>query len=55
MSVSINMQKYGSFIDLFCRYGWLKNPAIWLGKNIMAQISGTKSSQNMGFVQGRSK
>ena len=38
-------EKSGYFIDLFWRYGWLKNPAIWLAENILAHISGTKSSQ----------
>ena len=28
------------FINLFWRYGWLKNPAIWLAENILAHISG---------------
>ena len=38
-------KKSGYFINLFWRYGWLKNPAIWLAENILAHISGTKSSQ----------
>ena len=42
-------------IDLFWRYCWLKNPAIWLAENILAHISWTKIFQNMGFVQERSK
>ena len=40
----------GYFTDLFWRYIWLKNPAIWLPENILAHISGTKISPNMGFV-----
>ena len=43
------------FIDLFWRYGWLKNPAIWLAENILAHISGTKIFPNTGFVQEHSK
>ena len=38
-------------IDLFWRYGWLKNPAIWLTENILAHISETKIFPNMGFAQ----
>ena len=37
--------KSGYFIDLFWRYGWLKNPATWLVQNILAHISGTKIFQ----------
>ena len=48
-------KKSGYFIDLFWRYGWLKNPAIWLAENILAHISGTKIFPNMGFVQEHSK
>ena len=48
-------KKSGYFIDFFWRYGWLKNPAIWLVENILASISGTKNSPNMGFVQKHSK
>ena len=48
-------KKIGYFIDLFWRYGWLKNPAIWLAENILAHISGTKIFPNMGFVQEHSK
>ena len=29
-------------MDLFWRYGWLKNPAIWLAENILVHISVTK-------------
>ena len=32
-------KKSGYFIDLLWRYGWLKNPAIWLAENILAQMS----------------
>ena len=38
-------KKSGYFIDLFWRYGWLKNPATWLVQNILAHISGTKIFQ----------
>ena len=48
-------KKSGYFIDLFWRYGWLKNPAIWLAENILVHISGTRISPNMGFVQEHSK
>ena len=30
---------------MFWRYGWLKNPAIWLAENNLAHISGTNISQ----------
>ena len=43
-------KKSGYFTDLL-RYGWLKNPAIWLAKNILAHISGTKIFPNIGSVQ----
>ena len=39
------------FIDLLRRSGWLKNPSILLAENILAHISWTKLSPNMGFVQ----
>ena len=45
------IQKSGYFTDLFRIYGWLKNPAIWLAKNILAHLSRTKNFPNMGFVQ----
>ena len=48
-------KKSGYFIDLFWRYGWLKNPAIWLAENILVHISGTRIFPNMGFVQEHSK
>ena len=38
-------KKSGDFIDLFRRYGWLKNPAIWLPDNILAHISENFFSQ----------
>ena len=44
-------KKSGYFTDLFWRYGWLKNPAIWLPENILARLSGTKLFPNMGFAQ----
>ena len=36
----LTCKKSGYFISLFWRYGWLKNPAIWLADNILANISG---------------
>ena len=48
-------KKSGYFIDLFWRYGWLKNPAISLAENILVHISGTRIFPNMGFVQEHSK
>ena len=47
--------KSGYFIDLLWRYGWLKNPAVWLAENILANTSGTKVFPNMAFVQEHSK
>ena len=47
--------KSGYFIDLIWRYGWLKNPAIWLSVNILGHIYETKILPNMGFVQEQSK
>ena len=37
--------KSGCFIDLFWRYDWLKNPAIWLDDNILVHISGKNFPQ----------
>ena len=37
--------KSGCFIDLFWRYDWLKNPAIWLDENILVHISGKNFPQ----------
>ena len=48
-------KKSGYFIDLFWRYGWLKNPAIWSAENILAHISATKIFPSMGSLQGHSK
>ena len=45
------MQKSGYFSDLFWKYGWLKNPAIWLAENILAHISGTKIFSNMRLLK----
>ena len=42
-------KKSGYFIDLFWRYGWLKNPAVWLAENILAHISGTRIFPDMGL------
>ena len=50
-----NMQKSNYFIHLLWRYGWLKNPAIWLSENILDHISGTKIFPNMGVAQEHSK
>ena len=38
-------KKSDCFIDLLWRYDWLKNPTMWLAKNILVQISGTKVFQ----------
>ena len=40
----------GYCTDLFWRYGWLKNPTIWLAENILAHISGTRIFPNTGFI-----
>ena len=48
-------KKSGYFTDLFWRYGWLKNIAIWLADNILTHIWRTKISPNMESVQERSK
>ena len=50
-------EKSGYFIDLFLRYGWLKNPAIWFAENIMAHISAQEKYffPNKKFVQEHSK
>ena len=48
-------KKSGYFINLFWRYGWLKNPAIWLAENILAHISEQKIFPNMTFVQEHGK
>ena len=48
-------KKSGYFIDLFWRYGWSKNPAMWLPESILAHISETKIFPNMGFEQEHSK
>ena len=42
----------GYFTNLFCRYGWLKNFAIWLAEEILGHSSGKKTFfPNMGFVR----
>ena len=48
-------KKSGYFVDLFWRYGRLKNPAILLAENILCHISWTKTFPNMGFVQEHCK
>ena len=48
-------KRKGYFNDMFWRYGWLKNPAVWLAENILAHISGTNIFPNMGFVEEHSK
>ena len=48
-------KKSGYFNELFWRYGWSKNPATRLAKNMFAHISGTKIFPNMGSVQEQSK
>ena len=44
-------KKSGYLINLSWRYGWLENPTIWLAATILAHISETKFSLNMGFAQ----
>ena len=39
-------KKSGYITDLFWRYGWLKNPTIWLADNILTYISETKIFPN---------
>ena len=46
------MQK--NFIDVFWRYGSLKNSEIWLAEIILSHISGKKNFPNMEFVQEHS-
>ena len=48
-------EKPGYFICFFWRYGWLKNSAIWMAENILANISRTKIFPKMGFVEKHSK
>ena len=48
-------KKSGYLDDLFYRYGWSKNPAIWQAENILAPISGTKIFPNTEFVEEQSK
>ena len=38
-------KKSGYFVNLFYRYVWLKNPAIWLADNILDHIFRTTISQ----------
>ena len=42
-------KKSGYFIDLFWRYSWLKNAAIWLAENILTHFSRTRISLNMAL------
>ena len=43
-------EKSGSCTDLFSRYGWLKNPAIWLAENIsQEQIFSQSTANNKSF------
>ena len=55
MNLYQHVEITGYFTDLFWRYGWLKNPAIWLAENILCSISGTKIFPNMQFVQEHSE
>ena len=48
------MQKI-RLIHLFWRYGWLKNPVIWLAENNLAYNSGKKFFSNMESVQKHNK
>ena len=45
-------KKPGYFIDLFWRYGWLNNLAIWLTENILALIPGIKILPKYGTFAG---
>ena len=57
-SIYVNLYQHaksGYFSDLFWRFGWLKNAAIWVAENILAHISGTRIFPNMWFVQEQSK
>ena len=47
----LTYKKTGRLIDLFWRYGWLKNPVIWLAENILGHVTGTKIFPNIRFVQ----
>ena len=47
-------KKSGYFNDLLWRYGWLKNSAISLAKNILANINGINIFLNMGLVEEHS-
>ena len=46
-------KKSGYFIDLLWRYGWLKNPAIWLAENILAPSQEQKFSQTWDLCRNR--
>ena len=48
-------KKSGYLTDLFWRYDWLKNLAIWLTENIMPYILGEKIFPKMRFQQEDSK
>ena len=48
-------EKWESDFNLFCRYGWLKNPAIWLPEKILAHISGQKFSQIWDLCRNTAK
>ena len=49
-------KKWGCFIHLFQRNGWLKHSAIWMAESIFRyKIAGTRSFPNRGFVQEHSK
>ena len=49
-------KKWGCFIHLFQRNGWLKYSSIWMAESIFRyKIAGTRSFPNRGFVQEHSK
>ena len=45
----------GYFIDLFWRYGWLKNPKILLAKNILTYLRNKNFLKYCFFMQGHRK
>ena len=47
--------KRSGYFILLWRYNWLKNPAVWEAESILAHVSGTIFSPNMGFMQEHSK
>ena len=49
LSICMNMQKSGNFINFFWRYNWYKSHAIWLAESILPHISGARFFSKMGF------